>query len=177
MVNYLKLLMEERTTSAPYGCLMAKIADSHAKKLIEFGNKIISEDILYNEGGEFGREKTPHVTIKYGFDPDLTELEIRKLIRGIKPFTVSVHRLSLFNNNPAYDVVKLDVDSPTLRQIRELCESYPNKDTYPEYHPHLTLAYVQKGTFTPDNKNITMSLPVNEIYYSPGVGEKSYFNL
>jgi len=177
IINYLRLLTEERTTTAPYGCLMAKVADSHSKKIIEFGNKIISDDILFVENNEFGREIDPHVTIKYGFDPDLTELEIRRVIKGVKPFQVRILKLSLFNNNPKYDVVKFDVDSPVLHQVRKLCDTYPNRDTFPEYHPHLTLAYVQKGTFDPQGKNITMSVPVREIYYSPGIGEKSYFNL
>lgn len=176
-INYKQLLTEQRTVSAPYGCLMAKVDGPNSKKIVEFGNKIINEDILFDEGGEYGREKTPHITIKYGFDPDLTELEIRKLIKGIKPFQVSIHKLSLFDTNPRYDVVKFDVDSPILRQIRKLCDKYPNRDEYPQYHPHLTIAYVQKGSFQSTDRNITMSVRINEIYYSPAVGEKSYFNL
>lgn len=176
-INYKQLLTEERTTSAPYGCLMAKIIESQAKKIIEFGKRIISDEILYTEGSEFGREGTPHVTIKYGFNPDLTELEIRRILKGISPFMLNTKKLSLFDNNPKYDVVKFDVESPILIKIRRACEQFPTQDDYPEYHPHLTLAYIEKGSFVPEDNDIKMSLMVREIYYSPAVGEKSYFKL
>lgn len=185
-INYSQLLTEERTASSPLGCLMAKVAKSYADKILSFGKKIIRDDILFIQNNEFGREKEPHVTIKYGFDPDLTELEIRKTIKGVKPFQVTINKLSLFHASPSispfhsnnqYDVVKLDVESPILRKLRELCDLFPNKDTFPKYHPHLTLAYVLKDSFTIPDKSLNMSVKIDQIYYSPAVGEKSYFNL
>jgi hypothetical protein len=183
-IDYKRLLLEERSTTAPLGCLMAKVDNSNSQKILAFSKKIISDDILYDKNGEFGREMTPHVTIKYGFDPDLTELDIRKIIKGIKPFSMRILKLSLFNASPnpfhhnsEYDVVKFDVEASDLKKMRRLCDQYPNRDTFPDYHPHLTLAYVLKDTFKPTNKDITMSVRVNQIYYSPAVGEKSDFNL
>ena len=177
-IGYVRLLTEERFHSAPYGCLMAKVEDSYSQRIVDFGKRIIKDSALYIKNNEFGRESSSHITIKYGFEPDLNEIQIRKLIRNIKPFNVKIKGLSIFNTSPEYDVVKFDVESSILDGLHEKCNSFPNHDEHPIYHPHLTLAYIQKNFFeVGDGKNINMSIPIREIYYSPMVGEKSYFNL
>ena len=176
-ISYVKLLTEERFHSAPYGCLMAKVEDGYSQKIIDFGKKIIQDSILYTKNNEFGRENTPHITIKYGFEPDLNEIQIRKILKDIKLFHVRVKGLSIFNTNSEYDVVKFDVESTILNNLHKKCDTFRNYDEYPIYHPHLTIAYVQKNTFGVGNGNVNISAPIREIYYSPMVGEKSYFKL
>ena len=176
-IGYVRLLTEERFRSAPYGCLMAKAEDGYSQKIIDFGKKIIQDSILYTKNNEFGREKEPHITIKYGFEPDLNEIQIRKILKDIKPFHVRVKGLSIFNTNSEYDVVKFDIEFPTLNDLNKKCSKFPNHDEYPIYRPHLTIAYVQKNTFGTGGGNINISVPIRMIYYSPMIGEKSYFNL
>jgi hypothetical protein len=176
-ISYTRLLTENRFHSSPYGCLMAKIESGYSNKIIDFGKKIIPDSILYIKNNEFGRENTPHITIKYGFEPDLNEIEIRKILKDIKPFHVKIKRLSIFDTNPEYDVVKFDAESSILNTLNKKCNEFKNHDEYPVYNPHLTIAYVQKNTFGFDHGNMNMSVPIREIYYSPMVGEKSYFNL
>jgi len=176
-IGYVKLLTEERFHSSPYGCLMAKVEDGYSKKIIDFGKRIIQDFALYTKNNEFGRENEPHITIKYGFEPELNEIEIRTILKDIKPFHVRIKGLSIFDTNPEYDVVKFDAESSILDALNKKCNEFRNHDEYPIYHPHLTIAYVQKNAFGIGNGNVNMSVPINEIYYSPMVGEKSYFNL
>ena len=175
-IEYYKLITEERTTSAPYGCLMALVEGSAAQKILNVNKRIVNDNILYTEGTEYGREKEPHTTIKYGFQPDLNELEIRQLLKGIKPFTIKLIGLSTFDGEK-YDVVKFDVQSSVLSDLHEKCNAFPNHDEHPIYHPHLTLAYVQKKSFSAKRENLQLSIPIETIYYSSPRGEKSYFKL
>ena len=176
-IEYLKLITEERGDSAPYGCLMALVGGSPAQKILNFNQRIIPDNILFVKGTEYGREKEPHITIKYGFYPDPNEIQIRAMLNGVKPFYVKISKLSLFDTNPNYDVVKFDVESSILSELHDKCNAFPNRDEHPIYHPHLTLAYVKKGSFSLVYDNMSLSIPVRTVYYSPAVGEKSYFNL
>lgn len=90
-----------------------------------------------------GREKRPHLTIKYGLhtaDPD----EVRKVVEGFGPVTVTLGKTSLFEGEDA-DVVKIDVESSKLRELNRLLGELPHTDTHAGYNPHVTLGYVKTG--------------------------------
>lgn len=182
MMTLKEMLLERQIDQAErLGCLMAMIDESVASKILKFGKQLINEEDLYhkfNEKGEdeFGREKECHVTIRYGFTKDLNELDIRQLLKGRDEFLVEVNGLDIFDTNPEFDVVKFNVSSPILNQLNELSGIYPNKSDFPDYHPHLTLAYVKKGTF-PHKKKIHLELPIKSVCYSPISGDKSHFQL
>ena len=82
-----------------------------------------------------------------------------------------------FDTHPSYDVVKYRIKSPVLDSLHEAAGKYPNQDDYPEYHPHMTIAYVKKGTFPHIKEGINIKIPIREICYSPISGGKSYFDL
>lgn len=175
------LLERQVNQSERLGCLMAMIDEDVAKKILDFNKKLIHDDDLYHEfdengKDEYGREDECHVTVRYGFVEDLNELEVRQLLKGQKEFLIEVNGVDTFNTNPKYDVVKFNVSSPLLKRLNDLSGIYPNKSNFPDYHPHLTLAYVKKGKF-PHKKNISIKIPVKSICYSPIRGSKSYFNL
>ena len=189
MINVKKLLNEERSSeSAPMGCLMAMFPKEMSEKILLFGKKIISEDDLYTEGNEFGREKEGHVTIRYGFTKDLTELDVRRLLEGQKPFTIELYGLDQFKGQPnniegaktqPYDVVFLKAKSPILEKLNEETKKFPHKDTYGGvYRPHSTLAYVQPGKFPLESREgFRIPVLVKTLCYSPISGGKSYFDL
>lgn len=59
------------------------------------GKKLVKDSQLYIEpNGDCGRETEPHVTIKYGFIPDLTDGEIKKMLSGVKKFTATASGIS-----------------------------------------------------------------------------------
>ncbi len=182
MMTLKEMLLERQIEqSERLGCLMAMVDESTSAKILEFNNKLIKEEDLYhkiNEKGEdeFGREKECHVTIRYGFTKDLNELDVRQLLKGHKEFLVEVNGLDIFDTNPEFDVVKFNVESPVLKQLNEISGIYPNKSNFPDYHAHITLAYVKKGVF-PYKKKIKLMIPIKSVCYSPINGSKSYFDL
>ena len=113
-------LITERTFN--YGCIMAKIDEDAAGSILDFNYKIIDEDLIYKEGDEYGREKHPHCTIKYGLTKSYTEEQIRKLIHHVIPFDIVIKGINIFESEN-YDVIKFDVDGPVLHQLREI---FPN---------------------------------------------------
>ncbi len=160
-----------------YGCVMARIHEESAQKILDFNRKTIGEHIIYREGDDYGREESPHITLKYGLVNGYTEEQMKKILHHVTPFTIDVKGISIFENEK-FDVVKFDVDGKELRALNELFSKLPNHDEYPEYHPHMTLAYVRKGMgkrYIKEVKKIA-KIPVNCIVYS-NRGEKSFFNL
>jgi hypothetical protein len=151
------------------GCLMARISPSYSPNIVKFGKTVIPPEILYTdpEDPTYGYDKEPHVTIKYGFVPDLPRSEIAKILKGISPFDVYLTGLTQFNNDK-FDVVKFDVDknNETLMELRRRCDQYPNVDSYPDYHPHMTLAYVKKGTFPHLKEGLKIKAPITGFKYS-----------
>jgi 2'-5' RNA ligase len=177
MINLKMMLTEDRNNSISHGCLMAMLSKEVSEKIINFGKRVIGEDQLYTEGNEFGRESESHVTIKYGFTKDLNELEIRQLLKDQKPFMVEIFGLDKFTTNPKFDVAVFKVNSPVLSKLNEAASKFPNDDEYPEYNPHLTLAYVQKGKFPFVKENMKLRVPIKTLCYSPISGAKTYYDL
>lgn len=178
MINLRDALMENRSNlTARKGCLMAMIPQDKTESIVGFGKRVIKEEDLYVENGEYGRETEGHVTIRYGFLKDLNELEIRQLITGQKPFIVELYGLDVFSDDPRYDVAMFKANSPVLKRLNELSSIYLTESEYNEYNPHLTLAYVKKGTFSFVKEGLKIQVPVKTICYSPIAGGKSYFSL
>ena len=177
MMTLKTMLTENRNSSVRKGCLMAMVSKEDTEKLLKFNKQLIAEENLYLEGNEYGRETECHVTIRYGFLKDLNELEIRQLLKGQKKFMMEIYGLDKFDTHPSYDVAMFKVSSPVLKQLNEASGIYLNETDYPDYNPHLTLAYVQKGKFPHKKEGFRLSVPVKEICYSPISGAKSYFPL
>lgn len=117
--------------------------DEVADFIMEWGRLNIPDDAL----AEDGREDHPHVTVKYGLTTRDLPPELSEIAKTTKPFPIFMGVISLFTTNPKHDVVKIDVESPVLRALnKRISDAIPHEDTYPTYHPHLTVAYVQKGT-------------------------------
>lgn len=170
----LKLITEGRYD---YGCIMAKVREDEAQKILEFNYKMIEENVLFTEGYNLGREKDPHITIKYGLTKSYSPTQIQDIIRGRKPFMVEIRGINIFENDE-YDVVKFDVDGKELRELNQVFSKLPNEDEHPEYHPHMTLAYVKKGHGDKYKKSIgkIAKVPITEIIYSDK-GDKSRYRL
>jgi 2'-5' RNA ligase len=114
--------------------------EKHLKTISEF----IKEEDLYEE---FGIEEEAHVTVLYGFDPSVKKKDIKLVMEDKCIFHKDIEftGISLFENNE-YDVIKLDVESEKLREYNNFfSENFPYESNFPDYVPHVTIAYVKKG--------------------------------
>lgn len=94
-----------------------------------------------------GREDRPHVTVKYGLHAD-DPAGVAAVVRGFGPVRVRLGVTSLFaaKSDDGEDVLKFDVNSDDLHRLNAAvaggCE---NTEKYPEYCPHVTVAYLKPG--------------------------------
>lgn len=146
-VNVIRWIREtEGRERRELGCLMADLPPILAKSVVTWANAHIPDEVIYqDEKLRFGREKRPHVTVKFGFTAVHIVPAMRKVARQTRPFLVKLGSLSLFKNED-YDVVKLGVLSQELHVLNAKLCGIPNNDEYPTFKPHCTLAYVIPGS-------------------------------
>lgn len=142
--NWLNEQEEERPE---YGCVMM---DAKVPKWEEYHIGGIDPKDVYIKpyDDSYGLEDNPHVTVIYGIHEDEIgpEIIMDTIEREMEPVTVTITNISIFSNDE-YDVVKYDVPvTEQLQKYRDMFEkNFPNTQTFPEYHPHMTLAYVNPG--------------------------------
>jgi 2'-5' RNA ligase len=101
--------------------------------------EIDQEDLNAEEG--FGDD--PHVTVLYGLSDDQREPAL-EILRGAGDLDATVKGVDVFQNDD-YDVVIFALESESLSALRDKLDQLPNANEWPDYRPHMTVAYVQKG--------------------------------
>lgn len=100
-------------------------------------------------GPKDGPIDAPHVTIKYGLHTAFAE-EVKPDVEGFGPITARVKGVEIFEpEGKDYDVVVLQMVGKRLHDLnKKITKSAGNRvtNTFPTYKPHITLAYVKKGT-------------------------------
>lgn len=138
------LLIERDASTLPEKCsTQVNLPESIAKHIIQL-SKLVSDEHLH----EYGRENEPHVTALYGITPTPSAMaETMAAIKecGKQNITVKFGDLSKFSN-PEFDVLKFEMISEDLRQLNShLRNRVDFQNDYPDYNPHLTIAYVKPG--------------------------------
>jgi len=118
-----------------------------AGKVLALGKKIPDGELA-----EDGREETPHITVKYGLHDQEPEA-VQKILADEGPITVTLGKTSVFpakkvkaGGGPADDVLKIDVEGPELERLnKKISDALPHTDTFPDYKPHVTVAYLKPG--------------------------------
>jgi hypothetical protein len=143
MKKYLEFIKEAKSRYE-YGCVMVDFNFENWSELLE---SIDSDDIYKVEGKNYGLQPRPHLTLLYGTHDTVTDEEILNCFEGFTEddFKVQLDGVSIFENSD-FDVVKLGVVlTPKLKEINKRLSELPNSNIFPEYNPHITLAYVKKG--------------------------------
>lgn len=140
-----KLTAASLMESHDYSCVLLPLPKELADQVKGWARANLREtDIFVDEHTE-GFEDDPHITVKYGLMEPLPNENLLQVFKSTAPFDITLLPVSLFRSKN-YDVVKLGVSSPQLLELnRRVCEVAPYHDTFPEYIPHVTLAYVKKG--------------------------------
>lgn len=175
-----RILLQEKNTNYTYGCAMLKVKVPEIKNIHSI---IKPEDLYIGEGNDqYGMEKETHITLLYGLHDQVTPNEIQTIINEFKfPSSLLIKNISIFDN-PEYDVLKLDIEKIFLSKVHKKLSELPNSEKYPEYHPHLTIAYLKKGKaqkyigmFEDEVHDFDLSV-LNGIY-SENTGKKSLIKL
>lgn len=129
-----------------FSCAMANIDFD-----ISISEEIIDKkDLYFGEENEdkrtYGLEDNPHVTILYGLHNDIKESDVTDILKLFKDIKIKLINASLFENEK-FDVLKFDVESEELFTMNKIfTEMFEYTTDYPDYHPHVTIAYLKKGT-------------------------------
>lgn len=124
--------------------LPAELADAVRGLALSIHDDDLAED---------GREMEPHVTVKYGLHTDDAN-DVRDAVYGEPPVAIQLGKCSIFERRDKssqrggseWDVVKIEVISESIRDLNaKISERLTCTDTFPDYKPHITIAYVKPG--------------------------------
>lgn len=167
-----------------YGCVMVRLPELLAEEIRSYGASIPSQYLKTgNEDAPSGLPKEIHTTVKYGLmeeDP----VRVAEVIAGTEPIVVTLGRASIFHNeNQA--VLKLGIESPGLRALHnKLCSNLRHVNTYRDFRPHVTVAYLVKRDDDPyyyrqffDDSFAGRQFEVRQLEFSSASGLKCQISL
>lgn len=135
-------LINEEDEKYEYGCVM--LYTDFPSQIIKLQDTIDPNDVQSP-----GIEHEPHCTLLYGLHAGVTIDQVESIVHDFKFSDLKAFNPSLFEN-PEFDVFKYDIGYPTrggsfLHQCNERLKKLPHTSSYPDYHPHMTIAYLQPG--------------------------------
>lgn len=169
------------THKKQYSCLMYEFPFWMAQRIIEWGVDHIPNDALYEEKEDpsYGRELKIHCTIFFGIHTNDGEL-VKTLLCDEEAFSIKLGKTSYFENCK-FDVVKIDVEGGNLYRLHDKIKTQlETTDPYPNYCPHVTIAYVKKGfgpLFNNYNDFEGQTLWINSLKFSNCLGEINHICL
>jgi len=101
-------------------------------------------------------DKTPHLTLFYGFlqEAGCYKKHIEILLKDTNITSVKIEDISFFESpyqdEEYYCIVAKIEKTPELLEAHNKMTLLPNIQTFPDYKPHITIAYVIKNELTRD---------------------------
>lgn len=145
MMKLMDLIKEEEkrlNRKFDYGCVMIYF---NFQEMFRIHNKINPDDVYVdNEDESFGLEDEPHVTLLFGLHDNVTTDDVVKVLDKFTFYTCTAHNPSLFSNEN-YDVLKYDITGDNIMEANKELTKFPYTTNFPDYHPHMTVAYLKKG--------------------------------
>ena len=166
MIKLKKILKEIKNGPYEYGCVMLYF-DFNENQL----TGIIDDKDVYDDGsGKYGKETEPHVTLLYGLHSNITPQIVQQLLDRIHFGDIHLSNVSVFESDN-YDVLKMDAVGDGLSEAHKLLSKLPNSNEFTEYHPHMTIAYLEKEmwqSYTNRMRDIQFQVtPIFAIYSIP----------
>ena len=125
------------------GCIMVDTEP------IEVSSVIDPEDLYHDPEDEFAKgvisEDAPHVTLLYGLlssGPAMRK-HVDTVMQGWSLDSVQITGVTSFDGNPDYTPLVAEVSTDGLDEAHARLQLLPHIDTFPEYRPHITLAYLK----------------------------------
>jgi 2'-5' RNA ligase len=153
-----------------------------ARRIAAFARRIKPHHLA-----EKGIERESHITLKYGLHTGNVE-DVRHLLAGAGPITVTLGATSIFpsrasdvqRGGSAYDVLKIDVDSPELHRLNQVLHQLPHTDSFPVYQPHVTIGYLKPGVadaYTGSHDFMGRRFVIDRVHFSSRDGTHSTIRL
>lgn len=174
--TYRPFTIEHGKVQRNYSSVQLNLPVALANEITSWGYKTIPERSIFSDPDKpsFGREDNAHITVLYGIETAKNHL-VSSLFKGRKPFEVKLGNMSLFNNN-VFDVLKIEVFSLDLHDLNSmLVKNLDVVQSYPEYIPHVTIAYLKKDKgrdYVGCQKFNDRKFEVNELIFSSKDGNK-----
>ncbi len=164
----------EKNATYEFGCVMIEFKFDGWSEL---KNQIEEEDLYKPEDKQYGFETEPHLTLLYGLHKEVSDDDVEDIIRkfNLKNLVIEIDGIGNFENEE-YDVLKFNVvKTDKLEEVNNELKQLPNSNKYPDYNPHCTIAYLNKGAskkYLDENfkKKITA---ISGIIYSKPDGTKT----
>lgn len=169
--------MNEKKTTYDYGCAMLYF---EFPEMTELHKQINKDDVFVDpKDSTFGLETEPHCTLLYGLHDDVTVETVTEIIKKSSFGKCTISGASLFENDK-FDVLKYDVDGSGLHDCNAELSKLPHTTDYPDYHPHMTVAYLKNGMgkkYMEKLDNTEKELKPKYIVYSHPNGKKTKIDL
>lgn len=159
-----------------YSCVLVNMPEDVGQQIIDWGNQNISEEDIYDPEGEekFGREDKPHVTVLYGLHANDPK-QVSDLLSDKGPIKIKLGKTGKFSHDDK-EVVFVEIESEDLHKLNKLlCDNVEFTNEHPEYKPHMTIAYVKKGTADKYiDKDVLegQEITLDTVTFSPADGKK-----
>lgn len=106
-------------------------------------SSILSFPIQHDDLAEEGRETYPHVTVLWGLDPSVTSAQINNITASIGTCEVTWDEVEIFPEGPDGVPLVLKLHGESLMALNQALRALPHTETFPEYVPHATIAYLK----------------------------------
>lgn len=149
------------------GCLMLYFDYEWWDEIVK---KLVNESDVNSEG----YEKNPHITIMYGFETDKFNPELADDLNKLKDICppidsfddIYINEINTFENTPFGDVVKFNIQSEKLHELnKKINDNFSIVNDYPEYQPHMTIAYVKNGEGKKYNIRVNPNKKITPSHY------------
>lgn len=168
---------ENKKEKYKYGCVMLYF---HFPEIEDIHSEIDPKDVYFEEGDKsYGLEDEPHTTLLYGLHEEVSIDDIKDVLKGFQFGICKIYNVSLFENEK-YDVLKFDVKGKNLKECNSKLSELPHTTDFPDYHPHLTIAYISSGKgkkYTEMFEDASFKLKPSHAIYSLPSGDKVKINI
>jgi len=147
MIKLFDILKEQAQPKYEYGCVMLYFDFPLMNKIHDAidPNHLWKKDEDSDSTYDGGLETEPHTTLLYGLHDGVSEQDVKNVLDKFTFGTCKISNASLFENEN-FDVLKFDVNGDNLFKTNTELSKYPNTQNFPDYHPHMTIAYLTPGT-------------------------------
>lgn len=177
-IEFMREAKEKPGNLYRYGCVMIEL---NILNWDELTDRIDPEDLYEPENPAHGLETNPHATLLYPVDPEVKFVDIKNILDSTShdKMEIEINGIGCFENTE-FDVIKLNIiPIGFIENIHNELKKLPNLDKYPTYEPHITLAFLKKGTgkkYINSNYKYTIK-NIGRIKYTKPTGEKFYYDI